>query len=147
MMIDDEMTEIEMIEIKTKDVITETGTIVTMMSDEKPVTEDVRNVTTPTSEETIVMTMSTEDVRTESVATVTMINDAIEMMIVVILGTTTGESTGVIEMMISDEMSETDEREMRMLDEMSETEETEMMIDDVTEMMTLTDDVKTVTGE
>jgi len=48
MMIDDEMTETEMIEIKTKDVITETGTIVTMMSDEKPVTEDVRNVTTPT---------------------------------------------------------------------------------------------------
>lgn len=45
-MIDDEMTEIEMIEIKTKDVITETGMIVTMMPDEKPVTEDVRNVTT-----------------------------------------------------------------------------------------------------
>jgi len=62
------------------------------------------------------MTMSTEDVRTESVATVTMINDAIEMMIVVILGTTTGESTGVIEMMISDETSETDEREMMMFD-------------------------------
>jgi len=93
------------------------------------------------------MTMSTEDVKTESVATVTMINDAIEMMNVVILGTTTGESTGVIEMMIFDEMSETDEREMRMLDEMSETEETEMMIDDVTEMMTLTGDVKTGTGE
>lgn len=85
------------------------------------------------------MTMLTEDVRTESVAIVTMINDVIEMMIVVILGTTTGESTGVIEMMISDETSETDEREMMMFDEMSGTEETEMM--------TLTGDVKTVTGD
>jgi len=36
---------------------------------------------------------------------------------------------------------------MMMSDEMSETEETEMMIDDVTEMMTLTGDVNTATGD
>jgi len=36
---------------------------------------------------------------------------------------------------------------MRIIDEMLETEETEMMIDDVTEMMTLTGDVKTETGD
>jgi len=124
MMIDDEMTEIE---IKTKDVITETGMTMMMNSAENSVTGDMTSVTM-TGEETIVMTMLTGDERTELTET-----DAIEMMIVETLGTMTGESTGVIE--------------MTTFDEMSGTEGTEMMIDDVTEMMTLTGDVKIETGD
>jgi len=94
MMIDDEMTEIEMTEIKTKDVITETGMIMMMNSADNSVTGDVRSVTM-TEEETIMTTMLTGGERTETVA----MNVAmIEMMIV------TGESIGVIEMMTFDEM-------------------------------------------
>jgi len=89
------MTEIE---IKTNDVITETGMIVTMKSVVNSVTGDMMSVTT-TGEETIKTTMLTEDERTELTGT-----DAIEMMIVGILETMTGESTGEIEMMIFDEM-------------------------------------------
>jgi len=88
------MTEIE---IKTNDVITETGMIVTMNSAVNSVTGDMMSVTT-TGEETIKMTMVTEDERTELTGT-----DAIEMMIVGILETMTGESTGEIEMMTFDE--------------------------------------------
>jgi len=94
------LTELEMteIEIKTNDVITETGMIVTMKSAVNSVTGDMMSVTT-TGEETIKTTMLTEDERTELTGT-----DAIEMMIVGILETMTGESTGEIEMMIFDEM-------------------------------------------
>jgi len=115
--------------IKIRDVITVTGSIMTTNSAVKSVTGDMMSVTT-TEEETIMTTTATED-RTELTETVvmtaTMINDAIEMR-------------------ITDEMSETEEREMMMSDEM--TDETEMMIDDeMTEMMNLTDDVKTETGD
>jgi len=89
------MTEIE---IKTNDVITETGMIMTMNSAVNSVTGDMMSVTT-TGEETIKTTMLTEDERTELTET-----DVIEMMIVGILETMTGESTGEIEMMIFDEM-------------------------------------------
>jgi len=89
------MTEIE---IKTNDVITETGMIVTMNSAVNSVTGDMMSVTT-TGEETIKTTMLTEDERIELTET-----DVIEMMIVGILETMTGESTGEIEMMIFDEM-------------------------------------------
>jgi len=89
------MTEIE---IKTNDVITETGMIVTMKSAVNSVTGDMMSVTT-TGEETIKTTMLTEDERIELTET-----DVIEMMIVGILETMTGESTGEIEMMIFDEM-------------------------------------------
>jgi len=89
------MTEIE---IKTNDVITETGMIMTMNSAVNSVTGDMMSVTT-TGEETIKTTMLTEDERTELTET-----DVIEMMIVGILETMTGESTGEIEMMTFDEM-------------------------------------------
>jgi len=89
------MTEIE---IKTNDVITETGMIVTMNSAVNSVTGDMMSVTT-TGEETIKTTMLTEDERIELTET-----DVIEMMIVGILETMTGESTGEIEMMTFDEM-------------------------------------------
>jgi len=88
------MTEIE---IKTNDVITETGMIVTMNSAVNSVTGDMMSVTT-TGEETIKTTMLTEDERTELTETA-----VIEMMIVGILETMTGESTGEIEMMTFDE--------------------------------------------
>jgi len=88
------MTEIE---IKTNDVITETGMIMTMNSAVNSVTGDMMSVTT-TGEETIKTTMLTEDERTELTET-----DVIEMMIVGILETMTGESTGEIEMMTFDE--------------------------------------------
>jgi len=61
------------------------------------VTGDMMSVTT-TGEETIKTTMLTEDERTELTET-----DVIEMMIVGILETMTGESTGEIEMMTFDE--------------------------------------------
>jgi len=88
------MTEIE---IKTNDVITETGMIMTMNSAVNSVTGDMMSVTT-TGEETIKTTMLTEDERIELTET-----DVIEMMIVGILETMTGESTGEIEMMTFDE--------------------------------------------